>query len=276
MGVITPALGDYVAATTTNPGPEGTQIEPWKVVPVTAGAAPFELTQGSAQFLGVWDPVVHLGWNASLNTAGVPALRLGFEQDYADSSYGNHPVMEWYVEYVSPDHTSVGAFRPFACSVLRTDNTSHGAQIQLNMGSDGTGQILFAAGGTNWLTMLPTGGMVLASGVGGFSVGTTATADNSVSTNSVSGANGNFQFFTDGGLKYYYANFHGDTNHYLWDNVNNRFQVKYTFGASSAAALVEFQARVKIDSFGAFAAGDKYVVADASGNLHLSSLGPAS
>ena len=39
---------------------------------------------------------------------------------------------------------------------------------------------------------------------------------------------------------------------------------------------VTLSSTLKVGSLGAFASGDKYVIADASGNFHLSALGPAS
>lgn len=55
------------------------------------------------------------------------------------------------------------------------------------------------------------------------------------------------------------------------------------YGGGNAATTITgslFQVETgytfKVSSLGAFAAGDKYVIADASGNFHVSALGPAS
>lgn len=44
----------------------------------------------------------------------------------------------------------------------------------------------------------------------------------------------------------------------------------------AVGGLATFAGAVKVAALGAFAAGDKYVIADATGNLHVSALGPAS
>ena len=47
-------------------------------------------------------------------------------------------------------------------------------------------------------------------------------------------------------------------------------------GQAAGITLIELLGPTRISSLGAFAAGDKYVIADATGHLHLSALGPAS
>jgi hypothetical protein len=42
--------------------------------------------------------------------------------------------MEWYINYLSPNRTSVVNFRPLYCSVYRDDNTSHTAFVNVDMG----------------------------------------------------------------------------------------------------------------------------------------------
>lgn len=67
-----------------------------------------------------------------------------------------------------------------------------------------------------------------------------------------------------------------DNNLYIRDITNSKFQIILRPNAVAANANTEINSTVRVDALPAFVAGDHYVTADSSGNLHLSSLGPAS
>ena len=91
---------------------------------------------------GVWT-----GWNAGRHGGGPdvvngkPAMIMGFEDNYFDSGGDNQFGMEWYVEYWSPDGTSVQMLRPFYTRVLSNSNAQNNASTIFNIGTDGFGQV---------------------------------------------------------------------------------------------------------------------------------------
>ena len=114
--------------------------------------APFQIqisaaSENSGAGAGTWNHGTFFGYNTQRHsgqgtaTPNTPSLILGFENDYYDNGHGS----EWYVEYWSPDGTSVTLYRPLYLRIENDDNSSHGAQIYNDIGSDGTGTWLVKA-----------------------------------------------------------------------------------------------------------------------------------
>jgi hypothetical protein len=188
--------------------------------------------------------VFFLGWNAQVliggGVAGQPVLAMGFENDYYDTSYGSQSTMEWYVEYFSPDHTSVVGFRPFACTIARASNSSHGAQVQIDIGSDGTGVFNLLGGASD--TFLFNVGPTQAA----FAVPLVMSGGNYIEL--ISNAAGSPGVLYNDGTSYWQTVlYHGDHHLYVWDLVNGRFQAKFGAGSTSLSATTEFQSNLQVD-----------------------------
>lgn len=147
-----PAEAVYAPVLTAQPFTPG--AEPWQIL-----LDSFPNTYGPA---GTYNRAVHLGWNASRHNGGVPvngkaAILMGFEDNYYAGAAGesNKYGTEWYVEYWSPDGTSQQMLRPFYARMEGSDtNTASNMTITMDIGSDGTGEVLVKAQGMGALTPL--------------------------------------------------------------------------------------------------------------------------
>ena len=136
----------YVAQAMANTA-EQTPVSAFSIQPFTSGRAPWQLAATSNPYAGVYDPMLALGYNVDAYLAGgtggvssEPALQMFFEANYRAVNWAtsgqDESLMEWYVQYISPDHTSVTNFRPFMTSVGRNDNTDRWASTILDIGTD--------------------------------------------------------------------------------------------------------------------------------------------
>lgn len=127
----------------------------YRFTPVTPGAAPFEMgfsaNANSGGGAGTYNNAMFYGYNVGRHsggsvTSGKPALLMGMEDNYFDVSGDATYGMEWYVEYWSPDGTSITLFRPFYTRVLSDNNSRHDATITFDVGTDGGGEFDVRAG----------------------------------------------------------------------------------------------------------------------------------
>jgi hypothetical protein len=101
----------------------------------TGAAAPTDYARGANTFNGTVDPDIRFGYNVYGEVGSEPIFAVQLEGDYNN---GTHHMEECYLEYWSPDHTTIQRFRPIFFGVQRDDNSSHAAQIQLDIGSAGS------------------------------------------------------------------------------------------------------------------------------------------
>jgi hypothetical protein len=124
--------------------------------PFTSGKKPFGIQLSSNQFSGVYDQFGVIGFNTdaydgmSGTPNAEPSWLMGMENDFYD---GVNHTMEWYVNYQSPDGSTVTNFRPYYVSVLRNNNASHKAQLILDIG-DATGDFNLMANAVSGVPML--------------------------------------------------------------------------------------------------------------------------
>jgi hypothetical protein len=137
---------------------EGEAVRIFSFAPATYGKPPFEMILTSHPYNRVWNQYFTMGWNASSYgppgdqfVPNEPGLIMGFENDFFN---GTNRTMEWYINYVSPDRTSVPTFRPLFCSIYRDDNTSHRAEVNLDVGDAGGTFRVFANGVAEWFAYL--------------------------------------------------------------------------------------------------------------------------
>jgi hypothetical protein len=88
---------------------------------------------------GTWNHGTFLGWNAAVNagltpTADRPSLTMGFENNYYDHVGDGRHGAEWYIDYHSPDHTSVVNLRPFYTRIYNEDDDQNSAVITMDIG----------------------------------------------------------------------------------------------------------------------------------------------
>jgi hypothetical protein len=121
----------------------------------TAGEPPFEIRSTSSANTGggagTHNNAVFFGYNVFRHAGGTgtddkPALLMGFESGFFDVLGDGRMGSEWYIEYWSPDGTSVTLFRPFYCRVFNADDSDHGATVLIDIGPDGNGQFDVRAG----------------------------------------------------------------------------------------------------------------------------------
>ena len=143
----TQALYDDKAWKVTTATAEGVPVTSWKIQPFTAGKAPFAAAMSSQLYGTIRNPMFALGYNVeaylqggSGGVSGEPALQMFVEADYFAANWATSGVdertMEWYVQYISPDHTSVTNFRPIMTTVGRNGNTDRWASTSINIGTD--------------------------------------------------------------------------------------------------------------------------------------------
>ncbi len=141
---------------------EGTDVRSFRVIPATAGFAPFEIHTNSfantGAGAGTRNHAAFIGWNSQRHggasaTSGKPAMYMGFEDNYfdpvGDLSFGS----EWYVGYVTPDGTTIGpaGLRPFYTRVEDSDinGAAKSVHTHLDIGSGPDGQLTVYAGIAN-------------------------------------------------------------------------------------------------------------------------------
>jgi len=195
------------------------------------------------------DPVYFLGWNADKVAGGgdvaETAIYMGFEADYWDTP--TNRTSEWYIGVVRADGSGP-QFRPFAFTAARDSNLDLSASVQVDIGNNANGSTRSAfnvvGNGIAFVTVQPTGA--------NFAVPVSFNANIQVvsgglNLSTTASGSGHLSFLQRDVLKWYLANFDGDTSHYLWDAVGNRFMTHYTTGATSDAAQVEFNATLKLN-----------------------------
>ncbi|HSX47728.1 MAG TPA: hypothetical protein VLF63_03060, partial [Patescibacteria group bacterium] len=126
---------------------ENTVLPLFTINPKTSGFEPFQVQMNSyvnpGGGAGTYNHAMFLGWNASTHGTGTPAvsgkpsLIMGMEDNYYDSGGTNLFGMEWYVEYFSPDGTSVQGLRPFYARISSDTNARNGCIITFDIGTDG-------------------------------------------------------------------------------------------------------------------------------------------
>ena len=121
------------------------------VTPYTPGNEPFQVQANSwanvSPGIG-YNHSMHFGWNAArfaggTPTPGMPALYMGFEDNYYDyAGYQDYGV-EWYVGYCTPDGTTIAPanLRPFYTRVRESNlNTANkDVMITFDIGSGANG-----------------------------------------------------------------------------------------------------------------------------------------
>jgi hypothetical protein len=281
----TTGTGAYVPAV-TNASTFGAIYEVLKINPSTVGIAPFEIVEHTVAFSGTDDQTAFIGWNAALaaggGVAGQPLWALGLEYDYNN---GSGKGMEFYLEYVSSDGTQ--QMRPIYAFVSRNTANAITAAVEIQLGTAddaaGTRQFVVSTGeeGTSGVLfqILPASNQSIfgtpAVTING-TAGTSASLD--IHGDATAGGAG-AKLLLDGaaGAAAFSQLVAGNgTQEYFRDEHNSRYHMIFTGGNSAANANTNISSTVTVGAFGTFAAGDKYVIADASGNLHLSATGPAS
>ncbi len=238
----------YVGRSTTKASGTGRTVA-YEVADPNLTASKWREVYGSADFSGHKDPVRFFGWNADKGLGGgdtaEPAFYMGMEADYHVSSWNGdgtaHRVMEWYVNYNSPDNSTVTNFRPFAFSLGADDNSSHWATVQVDIGTDTAYRSLFnviAGGSKNLFHLDGTSGAVYVPLTVSGAYGANGVIFDSSSTGNV------YAGFGDGGtLEFQLIRYHGDGKLYLWDASNSRSHMEFTRGSTNATALTEFQSQ---------------------------------
>lgn len=131
---------------------EGTGVKVLEVNPVTSGFEPWQIHFNSFANTGLGagtrNHAAHVGFNVNRHsatgtaTANKPAIIMGFEDNYYDDGGDAHYGVEWYVEYYSPDGTSIQQRRPFYARVQSSDNIADNCTVKVEVGTDGTGQLV--------------------------------------------------------------------------------------------------------------------------------------
>lgn len=131
---------------------EQTALSILAITPATAGAPKFETIFNSYPNGGSGNGVNHtmwMGWNPGRHnsswpvTSGYPTWAMGMERNFYDDT---RRVAEWYVQYFSPDGTSVQMLRPIFVRAHETGNTSNAGDVFMNVGTDGNGVVRIYAG----------------------------------------------------------------------------------------------------------------------------------
>jgi hypothetical protein len=224
---------------------EGTTLPMFSIVPATAAAEPFgavynsfantDATRNHGYFIG-FNPTLP---NDLTGTASQPGLQMGFEDNYYDSVGDLHHGMEWYVQYWSPDHTSVVRLRPFYARINRDTDAANGCQIAFNIGSDGTGVLQVQNWSTNLFTVTASSTTVWTNQLAlNPSAGQATLLLNSVGNPVVIWSKGSVTAWSQAAIS--------TTVFWLLDK-DGRTHAIYTSGATNAAAVTEFASSVKVD-----------------------------
>lgn len=117
-------------------------------------------------YLSVVDPIFKIGYNPGRQINTESQWYLGIEGNYKIAANTNgysdgvpHLTHEFYINYESPDGSSVVNFRPIFASVLRDDNTSHSAHVIFDIGTKAFpySQLQVNGGSTAIALFTPTG-----------------------------------------------------------------------------------------------------------------------
>jgi hypothetical protein len=235
---------------------EGVAVPIWMITPFTASTAPFQARYQSfanaGGGAGTFNHGAFLGFNVGIADGGasmsnVAGWVMGFEDNYfdaTDSTYGT----EWYIEYESPDHSSVQLMRPFYCRIKGSNlNTSNNSVIHMDIGTDTTGSLTVFAGTSNPPLL------TLTAGAAGLLPPLVLTA----TTLQLHPAAGQAQFSinspTAPTIKYLISNAQCwlvqalTVNSFLFYDKNSRVHLTLTQGTTAAAALSEFSSSVQVD-----------------------------
>ena len=232
-----------------------------EVSPFTPGAAPFQIRANSfpnaGGGAGTWNHGVWVGFNAGRHagggvTANQPAIMMGFEDNYYDTGGDSFRGVEWYVQYFSPDGTSVQRLRPFYARIECDNNLDNGAVILQNIGTGASGQWQIRSGLT---TLLNTTSAIF------------ATSTPSVTLNgallSLQPASGQPIFtiaaaslpptivMKIGGAPAWYTQAISATVYKISDK-DARAQLTLTYGATAIAALTTIGSSLKVDGNAGF------------------------
>ncbi|MEJ0073062.1 MAG: hypothetical protein WDN27_03205 [Candidatus Saccharibacteria bacterium] len=138
---------------------------------IASGAvAPMGVSLDAPSYNSVVDPLWKVGYNPDRQVTAEPQWYIGVEGNYkilsGNEGY-NHDALtnEWYIQYISPDGSSV-QHRPFFVNSLRTDNTSHASHIYFDVGTSGfpDSQFWWQAGPSNQIAIITSGGLTVNSG----------------------------------------------------------------------------------------------------------------
>jgi hypothetical protein len=260
-----PDLSSILVPKAQTSSAEATPLPVFKVQPFTAGKAPFGAASTSVAFSAVYDPMFAIGYNVDAymsggggGISGEPALQMFFEADYKAVNWRSSGItertMEWYVQYVSPDHTSVTDFRPFGFTAGRNGNTDRWATVQLDIGTDASAlrSMFFIKGsGVNpvfqvsnvdgaFAVPMNFNGTVQFNGVvkAGFVHGDGTTAADIILTNNALLANsGGYKWQAGGVDEWKFIRAGGGTKLYLNDIVNNINQMTLTQGTATTGFI---------------------------------------
>lgn len=282
------SVGHNSTGTVTTPmlssqSAEGVTVPVFKIQPFTSGKAPFEIALSSALFNGTEDQVAFWGFNAESGlpggspVSGQQVWQMGMENQYNN---GTNTACEWYIQYVSS--TAAVNFRPMQFSTAMTSPTNYA-----NYGFIDLGNSIPAGWDQSFTVCASLTNPILK--VGGSSINSVAVW-NTLSILGSATAAAQIQLagpsqpsipveivWTDNGSGIWQIYLLTQDDHlFIRDLVNSRMHVTYTAGASATAAVTELNSTLKIDGRPAFVSGDKYLVCDSNGNVHVSSLGPAS
>lgn len=141
---------------------------------MAGAAAPQAFIYDPVTFLSTVDPIWKIGYNPDRLVTAEPQWYLGIEGNYKIASgaegwdnTGTHLLNEWYVNYASPDGTTVVNFRPIYVGTLRDSNSSRAAHIFFDVGTDSTtnSQLVIQAGAATPIVTMTSAGLFVASGM---------------------------------------------------------------------------------------------------------------
>jgi len=161
------AIMDVGNGVSTRQNVEGTGIKLWEHYPFTSGFAPFDIHSNSfansGGGAGTYNHAVHMGWNASRHsatgtaTSNKPSVIMGFEDNYYDNGGDNVFGPEWYIEYYSPDGTSIQQRRPFYARFDSTNNSTDTVTVKSEIGTSGSGQFIIKTDSTHTVLQIAPG-----------------------------------------------------------------------------------------------------------------------
>lgn len=240
--------GTYVPKSQSSAVGWATRTPLWTITDPNHPIGLWEAYAATTTFNGQADPSFFTGWNPEVarggGVAGEPAWIMGFEADYKNDSPTGNRLFEWYIEYFSPDHSTVSIFRPIYTYVDRNDNTSRSASILFDIGRgahsqfqvnftalDGSSGSYFSidnSGNANF-----TGSQVDLSGVSpSLLIGTYAANNSSLvldSTN-VAGGQSGITFNKVGGAQWLLYRPTNDNALYLRDQVGGKMALTFSTG----------------------------------------------
>lgn len=252
---------------------ESAYIQAFAIEPVTAGHAPFEFrfnsfsndyAPGSLDVpdAGLYNHAMHIGFNVGRHnggpvTAGAPGWFLGFEDRWPDIVGDNTTGPEFYLEYVSPDGTSVpsAVLRPLYFRLQNGWNntpTNKSVTIQLDIGQGPDGSVAVWGGVQNGrelleITQQQVFSLIPLSVLGSIQV-TALTGDSSllIKANAV-GSKSTVTFQPDAGAVASWQ-LTADENGalYTFDTTNGRVHSCQIGGTADTLASTQFNSNVKV------------------------------